>query len=104
MYPPSKPASLTAGGLWTAGSDNDIVRTSLLPKLRKTQQEHEKMLYEVVTLQVSPRGCALHCFCTLFLLAWMQVCGMVGEAGLGLNARQLIYSGWHGCGGSAGCM
>eukprot|EP00891_Asterochloris_glomerata_P000565 jgi/Astpho2/565/gw1.00013.152.1_t len=40
-------------GLWTAGSDNDIVRTSLLPKLRKTQQEHEKMLYEVVTLQAA---------------------------------------------------
>ena len=61
------------------------------------------MLYEVVTLQVSPGGMSCPTFVCSFCRHRLQLDGWVGVPGSGAGALQVNGFGWHGRGGSVGC-
>ena len=38
--------------MWISEDESEVVASTLFPKMKKTKQEHEDLLYEAVTLEV----------------------------------------------------
>ena len=38
--------------MWISEQESETVASTLFPKMKKTKQEHEDLLYEAVTLEV----------------------------------------------------
>lgn len=47
--------------MWISLDESEIVSATLLPKMKKTKQEHEDLLYEAVTLEVGAPQWTLSC-------------------------------------------
>ena len=43
---------IAGGNMWISEQESETVASTLFPKMKKTKQEHEDLLYEAVTLEV----------------------------------------------------
>ena len=46
--------------MWISEQESETVASTLFPKMKKTKQEHEDLLYEAVTLEVCNRSISLY--------------------------------------------